>query len=113
MTVEPIHTTERSSFKMPPKFNPNELVVLTLRVVGGECGSVAALAPKCGPLGLAPKRVADDIARNTQDWKGMKITCRLTVQNRLARVETVPSAAALLIKALAEPPYDRRRAMVS
>jgi hypothetical protein len=54
---------------MPPKFDPNAIVVRThlmlaifsvkahpsavmVRVVGGEAGAVASLAPMCGPLGL-------------------------------------------------------------
>ena len=39
----------------------------------------------------------------------MKITVKLVVQNRQAKVEVVPSAASLLIKALKEPPRDRKK----
>ena len=39
----------------------------------------------------------------------MKITVRLTIQNRQAKVDVVPSAAALIIKALKEPPRDRKK----
>lgn len=53
--------------------------------------------------------MSDDIAKATGDWKGLKITCRLVVQNRQAKVEVVPSAAALIIKALKEPPRDRKK----
>jgi large subunit ribosomal protein L12e len=53
--------------------------------------------------------VADDIAKGTQDWKGQKVTCRLTVQNRVCKVEVIPSAAALLVKALKEPSRDRKK----
>ena len=35
--------------------------VVYLKVVGGEVTSAAALAPKCGPLGLPPKKVGEDI----------------------------------------------------
>ncbi len=57
----------------------------------------------------APKKVADDIAKGTSDWKGQKVTCKLTVQNRVCRVEVIPSASALIIKALKEPPRDRKK----
>ena len=40
----------------------------TLRAVGGEVGASSALAPKIGPLGLSPKKVGEDIAKNTADW---------------------------------------------
>lgn len=80
-----------------------------MRAVGGEVGSTSSLAPKIGPLGLSPKKVGDDIAKATQDWKGLKVTCKLTVVNRQATIEVVPSAASLIIKALKEPPRDRKK----
>lgn len=94
---------------MPPKFDPSEIKVVYLRAVGGEVGATSSLAPKIGPLGLSPKKVGDDIAKATQDWKGLKITVRLTIQNRQAAIDVVPSAASLIIKALKEPPRDRKK----
>ncbi|KAF2976126.1 hypothetical protein EK904_004304 [Melospiza melodia maxima] len=46
----------------------------------------------------SPKKVGDDIAKATGDWKGLRIT-----------IEVVPSASALIIKALKEPPRDRKK----
>jgi len=94
---------------MPPKFDPSEVKIVYLRVVGGEVGATSSLAPKIGPLGLSPKKVGDDIAKATQDWKGLKITVKLTIQNRQAVIDVVPSAASLIIKALKEPPRDRKK----
>ena len=37
------------------------------------------------------------------------MTVKLIVQNRIAQIEVVPSAAALLVKALAEPERDRKK----
>lgn len=37
---------------MPPKFDPNAVYEVILRVTGGEGAATAALAPKIGPLGL-------------------------------------------------------------
>ncbi|XP_071397747.1 large ribosomal subunit protein uL11 isoform X1 [Centroberyx affinis] len=94
---------------MPPKFDPNEIKVVFMRCTGGEVGATSALAPKIGPLGLSPKKVGDDIAKATGDWKGLRITVKLTIQNRQAAIEVVPSASALIIKALKEPPRDRKK----
>eukprot|EP01112_Ceratiomyxa_fruticulosa_P013955 TRINITY_DN395_c0_g1_i1.p1 TRINITY_DN395_c0_g1~~TRINITY_DN395_c0_g1_i1.p1 ORF type:complete len:166 (-),score=43.38 TRINITY_DN395_c0_g1_i1:52-549(-) len=94
---------------MPPKFDPSEKTVVFIRVTGGETGAMSSLAPKLGPLGLSPKKVGDDIAKSTQDWKGLKVTCRLTIQNRQATVDVIPSASSFLIKALKEPPRDRKK----
>ncbi|KAH8929559.1 ribosomal protein L12 [Atractiella rhizophila] len=94
---------------MAPKVDPTEIKIIYLRSVGGEAGSNAALAPKIGPLGLSPKKVGEDIAKATGAWKGLRVTCKLTIQNRQATVEVVPSASALIIKALKEPPRDRKK----
>ncbi|XP_067633419.1 large ribosomal subunit protein uL11 [Eurosta solidaginis] len=94
---------------MPPKFDPTEIKLVYLRCVGGEVGATSSLAPKIGPLGLSPKKVGDDIAKATGDWKGLKITVCLTIQNRQAAISVVPSAASLIIKALKEPPRDRKK----
>lgn len=84
-------------------------LVVYLRVVGGEVGATSSLAPKIGPLGLSPKKVGDDIAKATIDWKGLKVTVKLIIQNRQATIEVVPSSASLIIKALKEPPRDRKK----
>jgi len=94
---------------MPPKFDPTAVHEVTLRVTGGEGAATAALAPKIGPLGLAPKKISEDIAKNTGDWKGLRITVKLTIQNRQAKIEVVPSASSLIIKALKEAPRDRKK----
>jgi len=94
---------------MAPKLDPNQVKVICLRAIGGEAGAASSLAPKVGPLGLAPKKVGDDIAKETKDWKGLKVTVQLTIQNRIAKVAVVPSAAALCIRALKEPPRDRKK----
>jgi len=94
---------------MPPKFDPNEIKIVVLRAVGGEVGATSTLAPKIGPLGLSPKKVGDDIAKATQEWKGLKITVKLTIQNRQATVSVIPSASSLIIRALKEPPRDRKK----
>ncbi|XP_071105398.1 large ribosomal subunit protein uL11-like [Haliotis cracherodii] len=82
-----------------------------VRAVGGESEvpATSSLAPKIGPLGLSPKKIGDDIAKNTTEWKGLKITVKLIIQNRQAKVEVVPSAPSLIIKALKGPPRDRKK----
>ena len=95
---------------MPPKMDPNEVRLVYVRVTGGEVPGASSLAPKVGPLGMSPKKVGDDIVKATQgEWKGLRVTCKLIVQNRQAKVEVVPSAASLVIKALKEPSRDRKK----
>merc|ERR1719198_2424766 len=86
----------------------DDIKVITMRAVGGEVGAAATLAPKVGPLGLSPKKVGEDIKAATLDWKGLKVTVKLIIQNRQAKVELVPSASSMVIKALKEPVRDRK-----
>ncbi|KNB44926.1 60S ribosomal protein L12 [Blastocystis sp. subtype 4] len=77
---------------MAPPAPAGPATIIYLRAVGGESASPATLAPKVGPLGMAPKKVGDDIQKATMDWKGLKITVKLTVVNRQATVmcELIP-----------------------
>jgi len=61
-----------------------------MKAVGGEMGSASALAPKLGPLGLSPKKVGEDIQKATMEWKGIKVTVRLSVINRVVSDKLVP-----------------------
>ena len=94
---------------MPPKFDPNSLTVIFIRTVGGEVSAVSSLAPKIGPLGLSPKKIGEQLSSSTKEWEGLRVTCKLKVQNRQTEVEVVPSAALLLIKGLKEPKRDRKK----
>ena len=71
-----------------------------------QWGSWCHIIP--GPLGVSSKKVGDDIAKATGDRKGLRITMKLTTQNRQAQTAAVPSASALIITALQEPPRGRK-----
>ncbi|KAB1276253.1 60S ribosomal protein L12 [Camelus dromedarius] len=85
---------------MPSKFVPDEIKVMYLRCISGDVGATFALAPKIGSLSLSLKTVGDDIAKATGDWKGLRITVKLTIRNRQAQIEVALSASARIIKAL-------------
>ena len=80
---------------------------LYLKVLGGEEVSPAVLAPKCGPIGMPPKKVGDDIKKATQSWKGIKVPVEVKVVKRDVTVSVLPSAASLILKALNEPAKDK------
>ncbi|KAK2198250.1 bifunctional Ribosomal protein L11-L12/Ribosomal protein L11 [Babesia duncani] len=94
---------------MAKKPDPNEIVYVYVRQLGGDVAPSSVLAPKLGPLGMSPKKVGDDIAKDTASWKGIKVTVKLTIQNRQAKIEVKPTATALLIKELKEPLRDRKK----
>nr|DAD39282.1 TPA_asm: hypothetical protein HUJ06_013605 [Nelumbo nucifera] len=63
-------------------------------VIGDEVSAMSSLAPKVGPLGLSSKKVGEESAKETtKEWK----------------VSIVPSATALVIKALKEPERDCKK----
>ena len=80
-----------------------------MKVVGGEVTSAAALAPKCGPIGLPPKKVGEDIQKATAKWRGVKISIQIAVQNRQCTVTVVPTTAPMIIDALKEGGRDRKK----
>lgn len=82
--------------------------VVYVRAVAGE-GAGSALAQKVGPLGVPAKKVNDDIIKASMEYKGLRIRVKLTVQNRAATIELLPSTACLIIKALKEPARDRKK----
>jgi large subunit ribosomal protein L12e len=94
---------------MPPKIDPGTVTTIFIRTVGGQVGAVSTLAPKLGPLGLSPKKIGEQLSNATVNWEGLRVMCKLKVQNRQATVEVVPSAAVLLIKSLNEPLRDRKK----
>jgi large subunit ribosomal protein L12e len=56
-----------------------------------------------------PKKTGEDIAKATQGWKGLRVTVKLVVKNRVAEVFVVPSVASMIIQALNEPARDRKK----
>jgi len=39
----------------------------------------------------------------------LRITVKLTIQNRQAKIDVLPSASSLVVKALKEPPRDKKK----
>ena len=85
-----------------------DIKYLYLKVIGGEEVSPAVLAPKCGPIGMPPKKVGDDIKNATKAWKGIKVPVEIQVVKRQVSVTVLPSASSLILKALNEPARNRK-----
>ncbi len=94
---------------MAPKVDPDEVKIVYVRQYGGEIAAGAVLAPKVGPLGMSPKKIGEDIQKMSTEWKGIRITAKLTVKNRVAAVEIIPTATSLIMKELKEPIRDRKK----
>ncbi|XP_070259885.1 large ribosomal subunit protein uL11-like [Myotis yumanensis] len=92
---------------MLPNFNPNKIEV---RYLSSRGKSMLCL---CWPPRLTSKpfskKGGDDITKATNDGKDLKVIVKLTVQDRQAQIEAVPSASALIINAFKEPQRDRKK----
>eukprot|EP01129_Flabellula_baltica_P004332 TRINITY_DN14_c0_g1_i1.p1 TRINITY_DN14_c0_g1~~TRINITY_DN14_c0_g1_i1.p1 ORF type:complete len:177 (-),score=56.33 TRINITY_DN14_c0_g1_i1:56-586(-) len=88
---------------MPPKPDAGKKAIIYMKVKGAKPVAPGALAPKVGPLGMSPKMVGDRIVESTQDFKGIRCTVKISVQNRVATVKVLPTASTLIVKALNEP----------
>ena len=75
----------------------------------GRAAPAAALAPKCSPIGMPPKKVGEDIQKATKDWKGIKVEVEIKVQNKQSEVRVLDTAGPLILKALKEPARDRKK----
>ncbi len=94
---------------MAPKPDAEEVKIVYVRQYGGEVAAGAVLAPKVGPLGMSPKKIGEDIQKMSAEWKGIRVTAKLTVKNRVATVEIINTATSLLVKELKEPLRDRKK----
>ncbi|OAF69945.1 hypothetical protein A3Q56_02336 [Intoshia linei] len=91
---------------MGPKFDPTVAKSVRFMVTGGESSTVPM--QKLGPLGVPPKKVVEDIVKTTKGWQGIRIVVKVTVLNRVASVEILPTSSALILKALSGPVRDRK-----
>lgn len=66
-----------------------------------------APAPKVRPLSLSPKKAVMTLPKQVVIEKGLRITVKLTIQNRQAQIKVVSSTSAL--KALKELQKDRKK----
>lgn len=86
----------------------SEYKYVNLKVTGGEPPGTT-LVQKIGPMGIPPKVVGEDIKKATSEFKSLKVHVRLAIKDRKAQVEVIPSTATLILKALREPPRDRKK----
>lgn len=96
---------------MLPQLLPQRLVLSACRQRRLE-----KISPKLLVIGwVQDASLADEQCARCQKWlltpiqKGLRVTVKLTIQNRQAAVSVVPSASSLVIRALKEPPRDRKK----
>ena len=81
---------------------------LKIQVIGGELPG-PVLAQRAGSWGIPIKKVGEDIKAATAEYKSLKVMVGVTVSGGKATVEVLPNTSTLIIKALREPPRDRKK----
>lgn len=86
---------------------------LDMRISDSSCCATFTISGFCSwfySVEVTLLQIGEDIAKETaKEWKGLRVTVKLSVQNRIAKVSVIPSAGALVIKALKEPVRDRKK----
>lgn len=90
------------------KADATESRYLKFQAIGGELPG-PVLAQKAGSWGIPIKKVGEDVKAATADYKGHKVMVGLTVEGGKATVEVLPNTSTMIIKALREPPRDRKK----
>mmetsp|Transcript_16133 Transcript_16133/g.22529 ORF Transcript_16133/g.22529 Transcript_16133/m.22529 type:complete len:91 (+) Transcript_16133:1121-1393(+) len=81
--------------------NRTKRVLITVKTKGGVATPASVLAQKIGPLGLAPKKIGEDIARTTKKhWDGIIVRVCLIIIKRDVTIKIIPSAASLIKREL-------------
>lgn len=78
-----------------------EKKTLTALVSGGEATAGPPLGPQLGPLGVNIVAIVDEINKKTQEFKGMKVPVKITVdvETKEFTVDVgVPTTSALIVK---------------
>ncbi|WUR02372.1 60S ribosomal protein L12-like [Vairimorpha necatrix] len=81
---------------------------LKIQVIGGELPG-PVLAQRAGSWGIPIKKVGEDIKAATAEYKSLKVMVSVTVAGGKASIEVLPNTSTLIIKALREPPRDRKK----
>ncbi|TBT97162.1 ribosomal protein L12 [Hamiltosporidium tvaerminnensis] len=81
---------------------------VAIRCVGGELPG-ATLAQKVGPHGVQAKVLGEEIKKATAEYKSLKVNVQIAIKDRKATLEVTPNSSTYILKALREPPRDRKK----
>lgn len=79
-----IHVSPTTAFStIFLKFHAKHRKVKYLKHTRGKTGVTSSLAPQISTLCLSLRQPGDDVLKTTNDWKGLRVAVKLTVQDRL------------------------------
>lgn len=91
---------------MAGKADFSKLEILTCKFCGGE-GTPKTFSQKTGKLGVQVKQIDEDLKKVAADYKGIRVTSEIHVQNKAFTIKFKPGVTPLIIKAMGD--YQRER----
>jgi large subunit ribosomal protein L12e len=85
-----------------------KLEILTCKFCGGE-GTPKTFSQKTGKLGVQTKAIDEDLKKLAAEWKGIRVTCEIHVQNKAFQVKFKPGVTAMIVKEMGDYVRDRQK----
>jgi large subunit ribosomal protein L12e len=82
--------------------------IVTCKFCGGE-GTPKTFSQKTGKLGVQVKQIDEDLKKVAADYKGIRVTAEIHVQNRAFQVKFKPGVTAMIVKAMGDYVRDRQK----
>jgi large subunit ribosomal protein L12e len=85
-----------------------KLEILTCKFCGGE-GTPKTFSQKTGKLGVQVKQIDDDLKKVAAEYKGIRVTSEIHVQNKAFVIKFKPGVTPLIVKAMGDYVRDRQK----
>jgi large subunit ribosomal protein L12e len=85
-----------------------KLEILTCKFCGGE-GTPKTFSQKTGKLGVQTKAIDEDLKKVAAEWKGIRVTAEIHVQNKAFTVKFKPGVTAMIVKEMGDYVRDRQK----
>jgi large subunit ribosomal protein L12e len=85
-----------------------KLEILTCKFCGGE-GTPKTFSQKTGKLGVQTKMIDEDLKKVAAEWKGIRVTAEIHVQNKAFQVKFKPGVTAMIVKEMGDYVRDRQK----
>lgn len=93
---------------MAGKADFSKLEILTCKFCGGE-GTPKTFSQKTGKLGVQVKQIDEELKKLAADWKGIRVTSEIHVQNKAFTLKFKPGVTAMIVKAMGDYTRDRQK----
>ena len=85
-----------------------KLEILTCKFCGGE-GTPKTFSQKTGKLGVQVKQIDEELKKQAADFKGIRVTAEIHVQNKAFTIKLKPGVTAMIVKAMGNHVRERAK----